>query len=119
MWDKYENISDELLAAFLDGNVTKEETETVLEAMQFDEIREIIQISSSSWEESISMNDGDFDFGEMEIAPVLYDNDAVIASIVLNYNESIDDISNSNLFQSSDNNENTDTESNDNFINNL
>jgi hypothetical protein len=33
---KDENISDELLAAFLDGNTTREETELVLEAMTFD-----------------------------------------------------------------------------------
>lgn len=37
MEDKYNHISDELLAAFLDGNTTKEETEQMLEAMQFDE----------------------------------------------------------------------------------
>jgi hypothetical protein len=37
MWDKYENISDELLAAFLDGNTTREETELVLGAMAFDD----------------------------------------------------------------------------------
>ena len=47
MWDKYENISDELLAAFLDGNTTKAETEQVMKSMAFDEnIMEVIDISN-------------------------------------------------------------------------
>ncbi len=47
MFDNLNNISDELLAAFLDGNTTKEETEQVLETMIFDEnIMEVVDIST-------------------------------------------------------------------------
>jgi len=45
MLDKYEHISDELMAAFLDGNTTKVETEQVLETMaECDEIMEVMDI---------------------------------------------------------------------------
>ena len=47
MFDKFNHISDELLAAFLDGNTTREETEQVLKAMAFDEnMMEVIDISN-------------------------------------------------------------------------
>jgi len=108
MWDN-ENISDELLAAFLDGNTTQEETEQMLEAMQFDDIREIMQISSS-WKETMSMYDGDFGFLEMGIDPVLYEDNALMSSIDLNYEEATDDTSNLNIFQNNDDNNNVDTD---------
>ena len=47
MNDKYMNISDELLAAYLDGNTTMEETKQVLEAIQVDEnLKEVIDIAT-------------------------------------------------------------------------
>jgi hypothetical protein len=45
MWDKYENISDELLAAFLDGNTTREETKLVLRVMNCNrDLMEVVDI---------------------------------------------------------------------------
>lgn len=46
MKDRYDNISDELLAAFLDGNTTREETEQVLEAiLRNNELKEVFDVN--------------------------------------------------------------------------
>jgi hypothetical protein len=73
MWDKYENISDELLAAFLDGNTTKEETEQVLEGMSEDNaLMEVAGIANDviSFEDKLEVWKGDYGFWEMGINPV-------------------------------------------------
>jgi hypothetical protein len=74
MWDKYENISDELLAAFLDGNTTWEETEQVLEAMNTDsDLKEFAQIADDviSFEDKLDIWKGDYGYWELGIPPVL------------------------------------------------
>jgi hypothetical protein len=49
MWDKYENISDELLAAFLDGNAIPIESLLVQNAIGNDiNIAELINIASDT-----------------------------------------------------------------------
>ena len=46
MANKEYKISDELLAAYLDGNTTKEETELVLKALKTDkELQEVLDIA--------------------------------------------------------------------------
>ena len=86
MFDKFNHISDELLAAYLDGNTTIEETGLVLEAMTFDDIREAVQLFSS-WEDEMSVYSGDFGFLEIDINPVLYDNtESIITSVDINDN---------------------------------
>lgn len=74
MWDKYENISDELLAAFLDGKTTKEETKLVLEAMNTDsDLMEFAQIADDviSFEDKLDVWKGDYGYWELGIPPVL------------------------------------------------
>jgi hypothetical protein len=66
MWDKYENISDELLAAFLDGNTTREETELVLGAMsENSDLIEVADIADNviSFEDKMAVWEGDYGFG--------------------------------------------------------
>jgi hypothetical protein len=73
MWDN-ENISDELLAAFLDGNTTWEETEQVLEAMNTDsDLKEFAQIADDmiSFEDKLDIWKGDYGYWELGIPPVL------------------------------------------------
>ena len=49
-------ISDELLAAYLDGNTNEEETSRVLHALQSDEVlRETLDIATSIEEEDSSL----------------------------------------------------------------
>ena len=53
MANKEYKISDELLAAYLDGNTTKEETELVLRALKTDkELQEVLDIAVKTEEES-------------------------------------------------------------------
>ena len=53
MANKEYKISDELLAAYLDGNTTKEETELVLKALKTDkELQEVLDIAVQTEEES-------------------------------------------------------------------
>lgn len=57
---KTDNISDELLAAFLDGNVTGEEAAQVLDAMQADStLRETLEVALNMDMEERAMMDKD------------------------------------------------------------
>ena len=66
-----EYISDELLAAYLDGNTTKEETEQVLRALQTDkELQEVLDIALRVEEESAAVVPVSTDFAE-DVLPML------------------------------------------------
>ena len=66
-----EYISDELLAAYLDGNTNKEETELVLKALKTDkELQEVLDIAVQTEEESAAILPVDATFKE-EILPML------------------------------------------------
>lgn len=66
-----EYISDELLAAYLDGNTSKEETELVLKALKTDkELQEVLDIAVRTEEESAAVLPIDTTFKE-EILPML------------------------------------------------
>ena len=56
MANKGYKISDELLAAYLDGNTTKEETELILKALKTDkELQEVLDIALEVEEESAAI----------------------------------------------------------------
>ena len=66
-----EYISDELLAAYLDGNTTKEETEQVLRALKTDkELQEVLDIALQVEEESAVVVPAKTAFTE-EVLPML------------------------------------------------
>ncbi len=66
-----EYISDELLAAYLDGNTTKEETEQVLKALKADkELQEVLDIALLVEEESAAVAPINTAFTE-EVLPML------------------------------------------------
>jgi hypothetical protein len=72
MESKY--VSDELLAAFWDGNTTREETELVLEAMGWDDnLTEFADIANDviSFEDKMAVWKGDYGYWELGIDPVL------------------------------------------------
>lgn len=70
MANKEYKISDELLAAYLDGNTTKEETEFVLKALKTDkELQEVLDIAVQTEEESATILPMNTSFTE-EILPV-------------------------------------------------
>lgn len=69
MVNKY-NISDELLAAYLDGNTTRKETELVLKALKTDkELQEVLDIAVEIEEENAAVLPVDTTFKE-EILPM-------------------------------------------------
>ena len=64
-------ISDELLAAYLDGNTTKEETELILKALKTDkELQEVLDIALEVEEESAAIVSVNISFTE-EVLPML------------------------------------------------
>ena len=64
-------ISDELLAAYLDGNTTKEETELILKALKTDkELQEVLDIALEVEEESAAIVPVNISFTE-EVLPML------------------------------------------------
>lgn len=70
MANKEYKISDELLAAYLDGNTTKEETELVLKALKTDkELQEVLDIAVQTEEECATILPMNTSFTE-EILPV-------------------------------------------------
>ena len=70
MANKENKISDELLAAYLDGNTTKEETELVLKALKTDkELQEVLDIAVQTEEEGATILPMNTSFTE-EILPV-------------------------------------------------
>lgn len=78
MINKSDSISDELLAAFLDGNVTRKETEQVLEVISKDNgLMEVVEITEDviSFEEKLGVWKEDYGFWEMGIDPVLNPED--------------------------------------------
>lgn len=66
-----DNISDELLAAYIDGNTSAEENEIIQASMpteDLDDIKEIAQ-DSLSFEEQLHFYDGDYGYWELGIPP--------------------------------------------------
>ena len=71
MANKGYKISDELLAAYLDGNTTKEETELILKALKTDkELQEVLDIALEVEEESAAIVPVNISFTE-EVLPML------------------------------------------------
>lgn len=71
MANKGYKISDELLAAYLDGNTTKEETELVLKALRRDkELQEVLGIALEVEEENAAVIPVNISFTE-EVLPML------------------------------------------------
>ena len=71
MANKEYKISDELLAAYLDGNSTKEETELVLKALKTDkELQEVLGIALEVEEENAAVIPANISFTE-EVLPML------------------------------------------------
>lgn len=71
MANKGYKISDELLAAYLDGNTTKEETEQVLRALKTDkELQEVLDIALEVEEENAAVIPVNISFTE-EVLPML------------------------------------------------
>ena len=97
MFDKFDNISDELLAAYLDGNTTKEENMLIEDAMGNDEsIMEIADIGGDiiSFEGKYDIWKGDYGFGELGIDPVFtreellvmneeFENDPFVEEVII------------------------------------
>lgn len=71
--DSADNISDELLAAYIDGNTTAEENEMIKASMPIEDLNDIAELSqdSLSFEEQLHLYDGDYGYWELGIAPVL------------------------------------------------
>lgn len=67
-----DNISDELLAAYIDGNTTAEENEMIQTSMLVEDLENIHEIAqdSLSFEEQLHFYDGDYGYWELGIPPV-------------------------------------------------
>ena len=68
-----DNISDELLAAYIDGNTSAEENEIIQASMPTEDLADIQEIAqdSLSFEEQLHFYDGDYGYWELGIPPVL------------------------------------------------
>ena len=75
---KFDNISDEMLAAFIDGNTTPEENAEINSVLendeQFAEASDVAQ-DSLSFEEKLDLWKGDYGFWELGLPPVLGEED--------------------------------------------
>ena len=71
--DSAQEVSDELLAAYIDGNTTEEEKLFVEQHIPTEEIDTIMETTedSQSFQEYISVWDGDYGFWELGLPPVL------------------------------------------------
>ena len=71
--DSTQEVSDELLAAYIDGNTTEEENLFVEQHIPTEEIDAIMETTedSQSFQEYISVWDGDYGFWELGLPPVL------------------------------------------------
>ena len=71
--DSAREVSDELLAAYIDGNTTEEENLFVEQHIPTEEIDSIMETTedSQSFQDYISVWDGDYGFWELGLPPVL------------------------------------------------
>ncbi|MBQ7697389.1 MAG: hypothetical protein IJT35_02265 [Paludibacteraceae bacterium] len=71
-----DNISDELLAAYIDGNTTAEENEMIKASMPIEDLNDIAELSqdSLSFEEQLHFYDGDYGYWELGIPSVFQQN---------------------------------------------
>ena len=79
-----DNISDELLAAYIDGNTSAEENEIIQASMPTEDLGDIKEIAqdSLSFEEQLQFYDGDYGYWELGIPPVLdYHSDSELMDI--------------------------------------
>lgn len=79
-----DKISDELLAAYIDGNTTTEENEMIQASMPTEDINDIAELTqdSLSFEEQLHFYDGDYGYWELGIPPVLdYHSDSELMDI--------------------------------------
>ena len=70
-------VSDELLAAYIDGNTTAEENTFIESSTPLEDLNDIAELSqdSLSFEEQLHFYDGDYGYWELGIPPVLGNND--------------------------------------------
>ena len=94
--DSAQEVSDELLAAYIDGNTTEEENLFVEQHLPVEEIDTIVETTEDcqSFQEYISVWDGDYGFWELGLPPVLtHDGEINIqhdeTNDSVNYEESI------------------------------
>ena len=77
---RFDNISDEMLAAFIDGNATPEECAEINCAIErddvFTEASDVAQ-DSLSFEEKLDLWKGDYGFWELGLPPVLGEDDYI------------------------------------------
>ncbi len=68
-----DTISDELLAAYIDGNTTTEENTFIESSAPMEDLNDISELvaDSQSFEEQLHFYDGDYGFWELGIPPVL------------------------------------------------
>lgn len=73
-----DTVSDELLAAYIDGNTTAEENDFIESSIPLGDINDIkeLTIDSLSFEEQLHFYDGDYGYWELGIPPVLDINDS-------------------------------------------
>lgn len=72
-----DTISDELLAAYIDGNTTEEENAFIESSSPMEDLNDISEIitDTQSFEDKLHFYDGDYGFWELGIPPVLDIND--------------------------------------------
>lgn len=75
--DALGNISDELLAAYIDGNTTEAENAFIEQNSPAEELNTLSELldDTHSFEDQISQWDGDYGFWELGIPPVIGSND--------------------------------------------
>ena len=71
--DAAQDVSDELLAAYIDGNTTEEENLFVEQHIPAEEIDTMVETTEDcqSFQDYISVWDGDYGFWELGLPPVL------------------------------------------------
>lgn len=75
-----DTISDEMLAAYIDGNTTAEENAMIESSVPMEDLNDISEIvaDTQSFEEQLHFYDGDYGFWKLGINPVLDINEDMI-----------------------------------------
>lgn len=93
-----DNISDELLAAYIDGNTSAEENEMIHTTMPLEDLDDIQEIAqdSLSFEEQLHLYDGDYGYWELGIPPVF--NPQKMEEFISEANDMMSDNFNSGIY---------------------
>ena len=79
-----DTVSDELLAAYIDGNTSTEENAFIESSTSSEDLNEIAELSqdSMSFEDKLHFYDGDYGYWELGIPPVMdYRSDSELMDI--------------------------------------